>query len=82
MTKEQLEGIKDGARRWHSASADLVLMLVAEVERLEKELASERAMHDCAKAFHDVAVQQRNVAWAELATIRQHGAVRASIGEQ
>jgi uncharacterized protein YbaP (TraB family) len=82
MTKEQLESIKQGASRWHSTSSDMTLVLVAEIERLQKELEMERQLHEVARAFHNVAVQQRNVAWAELATIKQHGAVRASIEEK
>lgn len=39
MTPEELKDIKDGAHRWHAVSAELALKLVAEIERLQNELA-------------------------------------------
>jgi hypothetical protein len=45
LTKEKLTAIKEGARRWHSVSADVTLVLISEIERLHRELEESKRLN-------------------------------------
>lgn len=45
LTKQQLEDIKKGAMRWHSVSGDMTLVLISEIERLQRELEESKRLN-------------------------------------
>ena len=48
----------------------IALAAAAEITRLRAEVEAERTNAALARAFHDVAVQQRNAAWSESDRLR------------
>lgn len=53
------------------ADIDTLTALRAEVRGLKQALEDEKQLHAFAKAFHDVAVSQRNAAWAENERLKE-----------